>query len=255
MRIGFIGTGTITEAMVKGIVVSEISVSQIIVSPRSREIASRLADSFTAVKIAADNQDVARSADVVFLAIRPQIAEEVINALEFRQGQVVVSVVAAVDRERLLSWIGKDVELTQAIPLPFVADRQGVTAIFPPNERVAKIFDALGTAVECETKKEYDLLAAASTLMGTYFGVLDHVTGWLAENGLPQEKARAYLAPLFSSLAQTAVHAEQTSLSDLRREFSTKGGLNEQVFETFVQYGGTQALSTALDGVMRRIRS
>ena len=193
------------------------------------------------------------AADVLFLAVRPQIAEQVMTALAFRAGQTVVSVIAATDRSKLLTWIREDVQLTQAIPLPFVADRQGVTAIYPPSPEIAAIFAALGTAIECDTKEEYDLLAVASALMGTYFGTLDRATHWFAEKGMPREKAKAYLATLFASLAQTAVKADQTPLKTLRREFSTRGGLNEQVFEDFERGGGIRALTDALESVLRRV--
>ncbi len=254
MRIGFVGTGTITEAMVTGIVGSGLDVTEILVSPRNQEIAARLSSRFPSVRIAKDNQDVVDSADVLFLAVRPQIAEEVIPALAFRAGQTVVSVIAATDRSKLLAWIREDVRLSQAIPLPFVADRQGVTAIYPPHSEIAAIFAALGSAVECETKEEYDLLAAASALMGSYFGILDRATGWLVEKGMSREKARAYLAPLFASLAQTAVSADGTPLEVLRREFSTPGGLNEQVFDDFDRGGGTRALTDALERVLSRVQ-
>ncbi|MBP2239188.1 pyrroline-5-carboxylate reductase [Sinorhizobium kostiense] len=254
MRIGFVGTGAITEAMVTGIVGSGLEVAEIVISPRNAEIAARLASWFPAVRIAADNQEVLDAADVLLLAVRPQVAEEVITALSFREGQTIVSVIAATDRSKLLTWIGEDVQLTQAIPLPFVADRQGVTAIFPPNAEIAAIFDALGSAVECETKDEYDLLAVASALMGTYFGILDRAAGWLAEKGMAKAKARAYLAPLFASLAQRAAKADQTALDALRREFSTPGGLNEQVFEDFDRGGGSRALTDALERVLARVK-
>jgi pyrroline-5-carboxylate reductase len=80
------------------------------------------------------------------------------------------------------------VRLSQAIPLPFVARRKGVTAIYPPDPATAAFFNVLGN-VECETKTEFDLLAAASALMATYFGIMHHTTKWLAEKGLPEEKA------------------------------------------------------------------
>lgn len=254
MRIGFVGTGSITEAMVTGIVGSGLEVAEIAVSPRNAEIAARLASRFPAVRIAIGNQEVVDAADILFLAVRPQVAEEVITALSFRKGQNVVSVIAATDRSKLLTWIGEDVQLTQAIPLPFVADRQGVTAIFPPNAEIAAIFYALGSAVECETRDEYDLLAVASALMGTYFGILDRATGWLAEKGTAKAKARAYLAPLFASLAQRAAKADQTTLDALRREFSTPGGLNEQVFDDFDRGGGSRAMTDALERVLARVK-
>ena len=112
----------------------------------------------------------------------------------------------------------------------------------------------LGNAVECETRKEYDLLAAASALMATYFGIMHRTTGWLAENGLPADKGRAYLAPLFASLSETALLAgKDGDLIDLSREFATKGGLNEQVFQDFDGNGGTESLRQALRRVLKRI--
>ncbi|WP_112436920.1 pyrroline-5-carboxylate reductase [Rhizobium sp.] len=254
MKIGFVGTGTITEAMVKGMLGSSLDLSKITVSPRNGEIAARLAASSPLVEIGADNQAVVDAADILFLAIRPQISEEVTRGLRFRAGQSVVSVIAATDRAKLEDWIDAPVEITQAIPLPFVAERAGVTAIYPGNDTVAAIFSALGSAVACETRAEYDLLAAASSLMATYFGILDRTTGWLADQGMPADKARAYLAPLFLSLAQQAVKHGETPLDELKEEFSTKGGLNEQVFEDFDHKGGSSALIAALDRVLARIK-
>ncbi|MGO8658826.1 NAD(P)-binding domain-containing protein, partial [Rhizobium ruizarguesonis] len=78
-------------------------------SPRSAHIAATLADEFAAVRIAKDNQDVVERSDMVFLAIRPQVAEEVVRALSFRDSQMVVSLVAATERQALSEWIAADV--------------------------------------------------------------------------------------------------------------------------------------------------
>src|SRR5262249_10198036 len=160
------------------------------------DVAGRLAAEFNTVRIGRDNQDVVDRSDIVFLAIRPQIAEEVIRPLTFREDQSVVSLIAATDRERLLGWINVGGHLVQATPLPFVADRRGVTALFPADARSAEIFDVLGAAVQCSSKKEYDLLAAASATMSTYFGLMSFIAEWLATEGLDQAKARDYVASL-----------------------------------------------------------
>lgn len=83
MRIGFIGTGAITEAMVTGILSDTPLASEVVVSPRNAEVASRLASMFPAVRIAADNQEVADASDILVLAIRPQVAERVVRGLHF----------------------------------------------------------------------------------------------------------------------------------------------------------------------------
>ncbi|NTB95140.1 NAD(P)-binding domain-containing protein [Agrobacterium tumefaciens] len=253
-KIGFIGTGAITDAMVRGLLARPAAVPHVMVSQRSADISARLAADFPQVIVSSDNQAIVDGCDTVMLAIRPQIAEEVIRPLRFRDGQKIVSVVAATGREALLDWIGADVRLSQAIPLPFVARRKGVTAIYPADTDTAAIFNVLGNAVECETKAEYDLLAAASALMATYFGIMQTTTEWLSENGLPEEKGRAYLAPLFAGLSEVALLAgSRTDFIDLSREFATKGGLNEQVLLDFDGKGGSGALKDALSRVLERI--
>jgi len=252
--IGFIGTGAITDAMVRGLLAAPPAVEAVIVSARNAGIAASLAADFPAVTVSQDNQVIVDGCETVVLAIRPQIAEEVVRPLRFRNGQTVISVVAATGRPALLDWIGADVHLTQAIPLPFVARREGVTAIFPPDGETAALFAVLGAAVACETKAEYDLLAAASALMATYFGIMQQATDWLAAKGLPEEKGRAYLAPLFAGLSGTALAAgPQMPFTHFTGEFATKGGLNEQVLRDFDEKGGLSALSLALDRVHRRI--
>ena len=226
----------------------------IVVSPRNSSVASRLADKFPIVRVGDDNQDVVDSADIVFLAIRPQIAEEVITQLRFRANQHVVSFIAAVQLETLAKWVKARVKITRAIPLPFVAELQGATAIYPPDEQIADLFSSLGTAVQAKDLKHYDLLGAASALMGTYFGLQETSARWLEAKGMPYDQARVYLNQLFAGLSEAASASPAASFEAMRWDFSTQGGLNEQVFTEFEAGGGTKALTQGLEAVLERIQ-
>jgi pyrroline-5-carboxylate reductase len=95
------------------------------------------------------------------LAVRPQVAEEVLRELSIPEARCVISLVAATSHEKLATWTGlKTTNFVRAVPLPFVAFRGGVTAIFPPDPQVERLFDAIGKAVPCEPKDEFDPLAA-----------------------------------------------------------------------------------------------
>lgn len=255
LRLGFIGTGTITEAIVTGILSGEEATPEIIVSPRSVKTAARLAAASSRVTVADDNQHVANAADMLFLAIRPNVAEAVVRALHFRPGQQIVSLIATIDHATLHSWTGAEVNIVRAVPLPFVATRSGVTTIFPPAPAVEALFSTLGTAVTCKTLQEFDLLTVASALMGSYFGIMDHVVCWLQAGGLPQTSARTYMAQHFFNLSTVVMCNPSETLKDLRHEYSTKGGLNEQMFTEFSAGGGLDALARALDSVLSRVRS
>lgn len=168
-------------------------------------------------------------------------------------GLQVLSLVAATKTETIRNWIGADLPVTRAIPLPFVANRRGVTPIFPPDPAVAALFDRLGTSVTCATQEEFDLLAVGSALMGSYFGLLETAQGWLVEQGLPDGAARAYLAGLFANLGLVA-EGSRAEFAQLRDEYSTRGGLNEQMFRVFGEKGGAEALRAALAQVLARVR-
>lgn len=255
MKPGFVGCGAITAAMVTGLVRSAFPVSGIVVSPRSTEISARLAADFPVVSVAKDNQGVVDACDTVFLAVRPQVAEEVITELKFRPGQHVISVIATIPHEALERWIGVPVTLVRAIPLPFTADAMGATAVYPPDPVAKAIFSALGEAVEVDTIAGFELLAIASSMMGLYFGILEHSTGWLAGKGLKEADAAKYMRQLFAGLSQAALKAPDTSFAALREEFSTRGGLNEQVHRVFAENGGLDALSAGLESIEARIRT
>jgi pyrroline-5-carboxylate reductase len=100
--------------------------------------------------------------------------------------------------------------------------------------------------------EEFDLLAVGSAVMGSYFGILETVQGWLQAQGLPEVTARAYLGGLASCLGSVA-EASPAGFATLREEYSTKGGLNEQVFRVFSEMGGKGALTGGLDSVLARV--
>ncbi|CAN7536620.1 pyrroline-5-carboxylate reductase [Phyllobacterium sp. LjRoot231] len=253
MRLGFVGTGVITEAVITGLVKSRSDIEAIVVSPRSQHIAARLAEMSPIVRVGSDNQDVVDSADIVFLAVRPQIAEEVVKELRLRQDQQVVSFIAAVPIEALAGWIGVPVTITRTIPLPFVAELRGATAIYPPNDQIADLFSSLGTSVQAQDLKQYDLFSAASALMATYFGLLEASARWLEAEGMPYDQASIFLKRLFAGLSHATDASKEQSFEAMASDFSTKGGLNEQVFAEFKENGGTRALTLALESVLKRI--
>lgn len=256
MKYGFIGTGTITEAMVIGLMSSSLAVEKVLVSPRNADIADSLSKRFDKVVVALNNQAVVENADVIVLAVRLQIAEQVLTEITIPREKKIISVIAATDHAKLSKWTGHPADtIVRAIPLPFVADRDGVTAVFPPDRAAEDFFSAMGSAVSCKTKTEFDLLAAASSTMGTYFGILEGLSAWLEKEGMDRDKAKSYLSPLFASLAHDARRASDASFTELRGRFSTKGGLNEQVFREFVDLGGMSSLDQAMDNVLTRIRS
>lgn len=251
-RLGFIGTGTITAAIVRGLKGSDLASWPVVLSPRSTNLSAELASSLPGVTVAASNQAVVEHSDVVVLAVRPQDAREALQSLHFRADQRVISLVAALDIDTIRQWTGAS-SVTRAIPLTFVEQRVGVTPVMPPDATAATIFRALGGCIEVADPSAFDAYAAASALMGTYFGFIEAAQDWLVANGLKESDAGLYLRNLFGSLGDV-LRERPLSLSELRAAHSTKGGLNEHVFLRFIKAGGGSALGDGLTSVQARIQ-
>lgn len=255
MRLGFIGTGVITEAIVLGLLASDYAFDELRLSARNNERSSRLAAMDNRIWVEADNQCIVEESDLLFLAVRPQDAEAVLRPLRLKAAQTVISLIATVEAETLQEWLATSTAISRAIPLPAVAQRRGVTAIYPPEPQAAALFTALGSVVGAKTLDEFDAYAASSALMGLYFGVMESSADWLCQQGASADNARAYLSQVFVELARTAVRESDSSFSELRVEHSTPGGLNQQLHEVFVEAKGDEALHAGLNSVAGRIRS
>jgi len=254
MRIGFIGTGAISEAIITGLFRSEYDVSEIIVSVRNRNISSRLAERYDRVRVCENNQDIVDAADLVFLAVLPQVAEDVLKPLRFRKTQKIASLIATVTGDKLTEWLGSGLDITRALPLPPVADLRGVTSIYPHSDLLKELFSRMGATVTAKSEEEFDVYAVASAMMETYFGSLETAAQWFCAKGVDYANARACLSQLFLSLALTAKESPEKSFNDLRADHTSAGGINEQMFRVFGEQDGLKALNTSLDSVYQRLK-
>src|SRR5262249_27689620 len=100
---------------------------------------------------------------------------------------------------------------------------------------------------------EFEVFGAAFCLMGTYFGLLDVIARWMMAKGMLSEHARNFLAHLFAGLSETARTSPERSFEELRAAYSTKGGLNEQVFNLFISHGGAAAVTGGLEAAYSKL--
>ena len=94
--IGMIGTGNMGSAILRGIVEAEyVRASQIIAYDTNRKRMRELEEDLPGVMLAADCREVAERADLIILAVKPIMMEEVIGMIRGElQGKAVLSIAA-----------------------------------------------------------------------------------------------------------------------------------------------------------------
>lgn len=253
MKLGFLGTGAITDAVIRGICTSELEVDTIAVSPRNAQIAHKLAADFSCVTVAKDNQEVVDCSDMIFVALRARIAEKTLKSLTFREEQKIATFVPTTTCAMLSGWICNKIPVLRAVPLPFVAMHKSVTPIFPADRDLHAVFSRIGGVIEAENEHQFNLFMTAGSLMGVYFRFAGICNDWMQGQGLTPEQSTLYLAGLFSSLADKAVRQKPVDFKALEQEYSTKDGTNELIAHLFEKKGGEKALSSALDEAFAHI--
>ena len=79
MKLGFIGTGKITSAVITGICNSSISYNKIIISERNKSTSSILKKKFKKITVSKDNQEIINSCDWIFLSVTPTVGLSLIH--------------------------------------------------------------------------------------------------------------------------------------------------------------------------------
>ncbi len=233
MLIGFIGTGTISAAVIEGLQ-SLPEAPEIVVSPRSEAMSVALSTKFRKVRRANSNAEVA-TADMVFLGMRPMHLEEAMTGIDFGLGQIVASMVAGFGLDDIRArWPRATV--CRFIPLPGIARGIGPMATYPAVPEVVELFGPLGDlfVVADESNLHFGGL---NSFMSTYYEMQRALIDAGMAAGLPEADARGYVVSLLGMLADTAQRTPEALFGKLVEEHQTKGGLNERVRAKLLEAG------------------
>jgi pyrroline-5-carboxylate reductase len=253
MKLGFIGTGALASAIVTGLKSVADNSASVLLSPRNEEISAGLASRYPDVRVASDNQAVLDGCDTVMLAVRPQVAHEVLRQLRFRRNHRIVSLIVTLSREEVAALTAPAEQVTKVLPIPMIAHRQGPILISPPDPDVRALFGTLGKVIEVDNPSEFDALSVATATFATYFKYLDTIHGWLKDHGVADATARDYVATLFKALGNAPETVPEMDFAHLAQDYATRGGINEQILRELTTRKLFDALEGSLDGVHCRI--
>lgn len=254
MKIGFIGTGAITLALVSGICKAPKRADLIWVSPRNRDNSEMLKTRFSHVTVGKTNQDVVDNVEVVVLAFLPKDRASILSALKFRDDQVVVNLLSGTRNALVANSIKKKCIIIRAVPLPCVAEHIGPIVTYPGQIEAAGIFAGLGTLLSVDVEDQLEHLSVITALMAPYFEMLATITDWATGVGVKQKQAVDYTASMFEALSILAQKTSTGNLHQLADESMTPGGLNELARKTISHSGGFEFLISALKAVTHRVK-
>ena len=253
MNLGFIGTGKIASSVITGICKSKIKYKKIIISQRNKKTAQTLKKKFKKIIISKDNQEIIDKCDWIFLSVTPIVGEEIIKDLKFKSNQTIISFISTITLSQLKKVIKVKANILRAIPLPPISLKKGPVPICPPNLKVKKFFNQLGTTVEIKNEKSSINFWSTSGMMAPFYELLRVMADWLVKRGVKRNNAQKYITSLFLALSEDAVVNSKKDLKFLVKESQTPKGLNEQGVKELSRAGFYTSLEKTLNSIHKRL--
>ena len=228
MKIGFIGTGKITSAVVTGISRSTIKYKKIFISSRNKTISRNLKKNFKKISIEADNQKIVDECNWIFLSVTPIVGKKIIKNLKFKSNQTIISFISTINLRNLKKMIRVKSNIVRAIPLPPISLKKGPVPICPPNKKVKAFFDKIGSTIEIKDEKLSINFWSISGMMASYYEKLRVMSNWLSKKGVKKKVSQKYITSLFLALSEDALVNSKKDLKFLVKDSQTPKGLNQQ---------------------------
>lgn len=229
---GFIGAGNMGSALASALVRS-IPAEQVLVSDPSEEKLTALQEKTGIVP--SDNESIARNADFVVLAVKPQVLPDVLaplkEALAANTGKTIITMAAGTSMETVLDLCGSEAPVIRIMPNTPVSVGAGVLLIVRNGLVSDEVFEtflhdfaAAGTLVPLEDEKLIDVGMAISGCGPAYvFMYIDAMAKAGEKLGLDRETA-AILAKATTRGSALLSECSEQSLEELRIAVCSPGG-------------------------------
>lgn len=248
LRIAFIGAGNMAASLIGGLRAEGMSAERICASEPGAEQRARIASEH-GIRVYERNEDAVQGADLIVLAVKPQVMQAVCRALapHLQPTQLIVSIAAGISCASLNAWLGP-LPLVRCMPNTPALLRQGVSGLFAnslvsPSQRqqAEQVLAAVGMTLWLADEAQIDAVTAVSGSGPAYFFLLiEAMSAAGVKLGLPAATA----AQLSIQTALGAAHmaaGSDVGASELRRRVTSPNGTTEAAIRTF-QAGGFEAL-------------
>lgn len=259
--IAFIGAGNMATSIFGGMIENGWPADKIWAAARTPETTSKLQEQF-GVRVSNDNHEAVRAADIVVMAVKPQIMKAVLTDLaptlkETRP--LLISVAAGITLDSLASWSDESLPIVRSMPNTPSLLRCGASGLYA-NTQVSdelkqltdEIFKAVGIVQWVDSEAMIDSVIAVSGSGPAYFFLfMEAMTKVGVQLGLDQKTSEQLTLQTALGAANMAVQSD-VDAAELRRRVTSPGGTTEQAIKTFQEGGLEQLVEQAMKAAVKR---
>lgn len=261
-NIVFIGAGNMATSLIGGMIANGTDKTQISASDPSPAQTDKLSEQFGIQTF--DNNEVAiAKADIVVLAVKPQLMEVVCQAIAKTelnlQNKLFISIAAGVRIERLKSMLG-EVEVVRTMPNTPALVQTGMTGLYAEptvsqesRDAAQAIMAAVGKTLWVDEEDAINQVTAAAGSAPAYFFLfMEAMTDYAIKQGFTSEQARLLVEQSALGSAKMVAANPEIDLATLRANVTSKGGTTAEAIRTFEEQGLRDVVDQAMQAAARR---
>lgn len=272
MRIGFIGTGNMGGAILKGYANSSASDgNEILIHNKLTEHNSIMAEAMslsgfanTKIRICNDNKDLATQSDIIILGVKPSNVDDVLREIAPAADKIIVSMAAGTSIESMEGFLneasagsGDTAKIIRIMPNTPAQVGEAMTAmcrnanVSDEDFALAKtIFDSIGRAEEVSEDLIDCVIGVSGSSPAYTFMYLEALAKAAVSNGMAPDKARVFACQAVIGAAKLALESKET-LEQLRINVCSPGGTTIEAVKKLQANGFmddvTEAFQAAVD--------
>lgn len=261
ITITFIGAGNMARSLIVGLLQDKAQVALRVADPDQHQL-DAIRQHWPEVIATTNNLEAIQGADVVVLAVKPQIMREVAQGLAAqvqRSHPLIVSVAAGIRESALNSWLGGNLPLVRCMPNTPALVQAGATGLYA-NANVSEaqrslaesILRAVGITLWFDQEDKLDAVTAVSGSGPAYFFLVMEAIQAAAEKlGIEAEDAKLLVIQTALGAARLALESGEQP-AELRRKVTSKGGTTEAALKVLNEGGLPALFEQALQAAANR---
>ena len=240
-KISFIGGGNMAQALISGLISCGVKPSLITVADPNSEAREQLAaKGLNTVDPTADAKAAVINADIVVLAVKPQVMKAVVSGFaDVLNKQLVISVAAGLSTALLSNMLGGYSNIVRAMPNTPAMIQMGATGLYGTDDISAEqkqlataVMEASGLVMWVDNEEHMHAVTAVSGSAPAYmFYFIEAMVDGAVALGLDKEQASALAMQTMLGAAKMAVGSEDAP-SELRRKVTSPNGTTQAAIES-----------------------
>ena len=256
-NIGFIGGGNMAQALIGGLISRGLPATRITVSDPLEKIRQTLQEKD--VCVTDDNAVAIKDADIVVLAVKPQVLAPLLKSLHGQfSDKLIISIVAGVEIQTIADLTGTE-RIVRVMPNTPALVQTGAHGIYATDvvgtkdrELASQVLSATGLTLWVNTEAQIDAVTAVSGSGPAYFFYMMESMIRAGKNmGLDEKVATALTLQTALGAAQMAITSSSTP-AELRKNVTSPNGTTQAALEVFDRAQISQNIQAALAAAQKR---